>query len=434
MKKIITMLVVLMLAMAFSLSAVAESALEEEFHAAWDAFLAMEATMPENAEPGKVSRATTLRIFNSDLQLTLPTGCSLYSSTSTDAYYVDSQTGLLFAVSKMENYGSIADWKAVLEYAGQDVSYGYINDVLSVIGLTYDSGYQVSCFVNSGYTTYLIMCAGATYDQALYFIDILDTLCLASGTAPTATPTAAPTATPVPGVYQDVLVCDSGLALNMDPNIAFAGSDSGTDNWYDRTNDLDFYISEVDYIDSLNDAAALYSDDVYDDNGKLVYSVHSLDWIVYNDVPGLRAVMADAEYPGWYFMEYFFCADGKIYSIYCGYNSKPAIVDYYMRTIHWMDDDRGTLKLPGDITTVESRAFYKSDAYKAEIPYGCISIGSYAFAYSDGLIVAELPATVTSIDNTAFLGCSGELTIVAPAGSYAQTFAGNNGYHFCAAE
>ncbi len=739
MKKIITMLGVLMLAMAFSLSAVAESVLAEEFHAAWDTFLAMEATMPEKAEPGKVSRATTLRIFNSNLQLTLPTGCSLHSSTSTAAYYVDSQTGLMFGISKMESYASIADWKAVLEYDGQDVSYGYINDVLSVIGLTYDSGYQVSCFANSGSTSYLIMCTGATYDQALYFIDILDTLCIASSTAPTATPTAAPastptaapsagqleltqeyqilgsgtavnltadmilksssdtaaqwyspagnvnlffnksstahtslflssmeivwkdmglttgyynydgittlacygqvetgwvlyayyndnncgytisttdrtkdeillvaqildtlhqydpaantptpapttaptaapsdsitttvlntgyyitlpagsaklldtadsvmwevpvqtndsvmmifnlslnaslsslkttyinkgwsafdvsvngistvqvekgsvssgtkdvtvffqagsnvysiqatgmnqerltafrtavktlsatapvvtatpapttvptavptaapTATPVPGSYVTVPLRDSGLELYLDASAYLSNSDDSRDYWYDKTNRLSFFLYAEDSYTTLNAAARFFTDTMK----------YDLEWIVYNDIPGFRASKVNSYDADLHSVRYYFSADGQIYYVSAASLKTAALAtfDKYIRTIHWADNNHGTLRLPAGLTQVEYLSFHNTDAYKVVVPHGCTSIETYAFASADKLTIAEIPATVTQISVTAFENCADELTIVAPAGSYAQTFAGNNGYHFCAAE
>ena len=69
-----------------------------------------------------------------------------------------------------------------------------------------------------------------------------------------------------------------------------------------------------------------------------------------------------------------------------------------------MDADRWVLTLPTGLKTIEAEAFAGVHASKIIIPEGCESIGPRAFADCEGLLVVVIPATVKSIDETAFEG------------------------------
>lgn len=65
-----------------------------------------------------------------------------------------------------------------------------------------------------------------------------------------------------------------------------------------------------------------------------------------------------------------------------------------------------------------------------EIPNGVKYIGSNSFANCKKLSEITIPSTVTSIYNNAFSGCNSLQTIKGYKGSYAETFAKNNGFIF----
>lgn len=63
------------------------------------------------------------------------------------------------------------------------------------------------------------------------------------------------------------------------------------------------------------------------------------------------------------------------------------------------------------------------------IPDGVEEIGNEAFSDCTNLKQITIPASVTYIGKDVFVDC-GEVTIIGEAGSYAQTYAQNNGIAF----
>ncbi len=85
------------------------------------------------------------------------------------------------------------------------------------------------------------------------------------------------------------------------------------------------------------------------------------------------------------------------------------------------------LNLPAGLKRIEASAFEKCAANGVEIPSGCVSIGANAFANCSDLRWVDIPASVTSIDSSAFSGVTG-ITICAPSGSEGARFAQKNGF------
>ncbi len=65
-----------------------------------------------------------------------------------------------------------------------------------------------------------------------------------------------------------------------------------------------------------------------------------------------------------------------------------------------------TFKLPSAIKNIEESAFEGLSMTIVEIPNGCESIGKWAFKDCTKLTQIYIPASVTSIDDTAFDGCT----------------------------
>lgn len=87
------------------------------------------------------------------------------------------------------------------------------------------------------------------------------------------------------------------------------------------------------------------------------------------------------------------------------------------------------LTLPATLTRIESEAFAGTDVAYVVCPNGMTEIGSRAFADCENLAVIEIPASVETIAQDAFDGCSG-FTIVGEEGSAAQQFAIDAGLTF----
>ena len=83
--------------------------------------------------------------------------------------------------------------------------------------------------------------------------------------------------------------------------------------------------------------------------------------------------------------------------------------------------------LPKDIKSIEASAFESADMSVVYIPDGCESIGVNAFRYCTSLRQIRIPASVTTIDQTAFTGCE-NVVVFGAENSRAQEIA--EYYHF----
>lgn len=89
------------------------------------------------------------------------------------------------------------------------------------------------------------------------------------------------------------------------------------------------------------------------------------------------------------------------------------------------------LVLPGDLTGIEAEAFAGTAFAAVQLDEGLTFIGAGAFQDCPNLWQIEIPASVTSIDATAFAGVNG-LIILGQSGSTAESFASEHGYGFMA--
>lgn len=87
------------------------------------------------------------------------------------------------------------------------------------------------------------------------------------------------------------------------------------------------------------------------------------------------------------------------------------------------------LAFPAMLEVIEDEAFMGAAFESVTLRQGCTAIGSRAFAQCAGLNTIYVPDSVKSIADDAFEGCSG-LTIVAPQGSFAHTFAESHGINW----
>ncbi len=83
--------------------------------------------------------------------------------------------------------------------------------------------------------------------------------------------------------------------------------------------------------------------------------------------------------------------------------------------------------IPGNVSMIDQGVFEGCTELKeVVIEEGVETIGSGVFDDAESLTRVEIPASVTSIDSYLSDSC----TIVAPSGSYAETYANENGYAF----
>ena len=86
--------------------------------------------------------------------------------------------------------------------------------------------------------------------------------------------------------------------------------------------------------------------------------------------------------------------------------------------------------IPDSITTIGAYSFYGcTNLESATIPSSVTSIKAATFYGSTNLTEVIIPASVTQIAANAFIGCD-NLTIKAETGSYAETYANENGITF----
>ena len=126
-------------------------------------------------------------------------------------------------------------------------------------------------------------------------------------------------------------------------------------------------------------------------------------------------------------------AEGRLLYYSTGYVSDPLPVvaaAIVMGRKYTRLDLAAKLRLPDDLASVQAYAFQRGKYTSVYCGGKVTSIGAYAFADNTSLQWIWLPPSVTSIDPTAFSGCPASLVIYGKSGSYAQTFAKQNGYEF----
>ena len=91
------------------------------------------------------------------------------------------------------------------------------------------------------------------------------------------------------------------------------------------------------------------------------------------------------------------------------------------------------MTIPEGVKEIADSAFWGcTGLQEIEFPGSVTSIGGFAFASCSGLTKATIPANVTSIGERAFYECAASFAIHGYTGSYAQTYAQNNGHPFVA--
>ena len=86
------------------------------------------------------------------------------------------------------------------------------------------------------------------------------------------------------------------------------------------------------------------------------------------------------------------------------------------------------IKIPNSVASIGDWAFnYCTSITNITVPEGVTTIGARMFNYCESLVSVSLPASVNSIESSAFFNCN-KLTIYAPEGSFAWSWARENGY------
>ena len=86
-------------------------------------------------------------------------------------------------------------------------------------------------------------------------------------------------------------------------------------------------------------------------------------------------------------------------------------------------------KLPASLQVIEDEAFEGTSLFSVELPDSVVSIGERAFSSISTLRAVSIPDSVTYIARNAFTD-SENVTIAASSGSYARTWARENGVPF----
>ena len=88
-----------------------------------------------------------------------------------------------------------------------------------------------------------------------------------------------------------------------------------------------------------------------------------------------------------------------------------------------------SFKLPASLQVIEDSAFEGTAIVSVELPESVAYIGDYAFADIQTLLGIQIPDATTYIGKNAFAG-SKQVTLTASSGSYARTWARENGLRF----
>lgn len=86
-------------------------------------------------------------------------------------------------------------------------------------------------------------------------------------------------------------------------------------------------------------------------------------------------------------------------------------------------------KLPASLLVIEDEAFEGTSLFSVDLPDSVVTIGERAFSNISTLHAVSIPDSVTYIARNAFIG-SDKVTITASPGSYARTWAKENGVPF----
>lgn len=97
-------------------------------------------------------------------------------------------------------------------------------------------------------------------------------------------------------------------------------------------------------------------------------------------------------------------------------------------------DDMPLVSLPEDLTEIKDEAFMGSDISRVEIPDGCTTIGSRAFAECGNLRYIYIPDSVTKIAEDAFQDCYMYIMMFCSEDSTAYQYAYDTGYRAIAVE
>jgi len=104
----------------------------------------------------------------------------------------------------------------------------------------------------------------------------------------------------------------------------------------------------------------------------------------------------------------------------------PNSIEYIGSTAFWGLRTLTEINIPKTVTSIDVSAFMYCEKIKRFIiPEGVQSLGYGVFGYCKDTEV-EVPNSVTTIDVNAFIGCE-NLTIICNAGSYAESYAKENG-------
>ncbi|MBQ9765266.1 MAG: leucine-rich repeat protein [Lachnospiraceae bacterium] len=87
-----------------------------------------------------------------------------------------------------------------------------------------------------------------------------------------------------------------------------------------------------------------------------------------------------------------------------------------------------SIELPQGLTVIEASMFSGSGLVNIVIPDGVTNIENHAFSFSVKLESATIPGSVTYIEDNAFLQCSSLQIIRVEQGSYAETWAKEQGF------
>lgn len=92
------------------------------------------------------------------------------------------------------------------------------------------------------------------------------------------------------------------------------------------------------------------------------------------------------------------------------------------------------ITIPNRVTSIEKGAFSGCTSLQSvTISDGVTNINNNAFSYCTSLESVTIPGSVMNINISAFMGCTSLTTVYGMAGSYAETWANDNGYTFVAA-